>query len=423
MSSYYPTNPGFGAAATAAKRAMRGTVYRPGNPGVWGTAGSRLPKRIPPPTRTTAPAPTDPYANARASVEEIIAALLGDVQREQDEARKQAELEAGRKLAEGQALAYGLQQLGISQAVQAAFQNAGMNQAAIVQGFAGATRDAASAQAAEQIRQLSGTGQEGAVRNEGTAMGDVTYGLGGYIPATALNQTGAAFGAQAALQPGFAVQFGQLAKAERDRQWASELMGWADKKAEILAQKPKLMAEAIGDEQEQTKLQARQLSNGQIQWFDPYTGRAVGKPQGPPKARGGSSGKLTVKTLANGQIQWYDPLTGKAVGRPQGPPRTNDGANLQAKPYGDGRYIAWDPETGQTVGAPFGTRSLRRSRRSSRATTCNSRPSGSARRGLTPAPASGLGSGCRSRQAAPGRARRRPHGSTRVAGSTIARTV
>jgi hypothetical protein len=40
-------------------------------------------------------------------------------------------------------------------------------------------------------------------------MADVTYGAGGYIPARSLAETGAAFAGQAALEPGFALRFGQ----------------------------------------------------------------------------------------------------------------------------------------------------------------------------------------------------------------------
>ncbi len=246
--AYSPTNAGWGAAATWAKRPRQ----------YWGTAGSggsTATRR--PPTSTRPAAPTDPYAGATSYVDEILKNLLGDVQRQKDAARQQAELEAGRKLAEGQALAYGLQKLGISKSVQDAFLNAGHAQAGLAQGFSGATRDTASAQAAEQQRMLSGTGQEGAVRNEGEAMGNVTYGAGGYIPASVLNTAGAAFGAQAALQPGFALQFGQLAKAERDRQWASELMGWADKEADVLSQKPKLMADAMDSVRDQQQALAK----------------------------------------------------------------------------------------------------------------------------------------------------------------------
>ena len=332
-------------------------AYRRGNPGVWGTAGPlpRTPVAPKPAPRIPGAiaAPTDPYAGAMSSVEQIIQAMLGDVQRQQDQARAQAEMEANRKLAEGQALAYGLQQLGISGAVQSAFQNAANAQSGLAQGFSGATRDSANAYAADQARQLSGTGQEGAVRNQGEAMGNVTYSQG-YIPATANNAMGAAFGAQAALQPGFALQFGQIAKAEREREWADELMKFADMKADVLAKKPDLFKEFAGDPSKPQELDARTLADGRIQYFDPFTGRAVGKPQGPKRAeRKTSAGKNSVRTLANGQLQAFN-AQGKPVGKPYGPARAEKTSNLQARSLANGQLQWFDPQTGQPVGRPQG---------------------------------------------------------------------
>lgn len=321
--------------------------------------------------------PRDPYADAMASVEEMIRSMLGDVDRQQEQARQVAEQEAAQKLAEGQALAYGLQQLGISKSVQDAFQNAGQAQAGLAQGFSGATRDAANAQAQEQIRQLSGTGQEGAVRNQGEAMGNNVYGMG-YIPATALNTAGAAFGAQAALQPGFALQFGALAKAERDRQFADELMKFADMRSEVLAKKPELAREAadsVWDKEmdlaqlakkststKTTKNTIRTLANGQLQAFNAQ-GKPVGKPYGPVRTSSTKSSNLQARTLANGQVQWFDPQTGQAVGKPQGPvrkitkkdPKTGQTYNLQLKRIND-NYSQWfDPRTGKPVGPRIAT--------------------------------------------------------------------
>lgn len=332
---------------------------RYGNPGVWGTAGkpARAPKKKPAPRRSAPGSPASPFDSAMQSVDQMIAAMLAQVEREQATARQQAEMEAQRKLAEGQALAYGLQQLGISGAVQSAFQNAAQAQAGLAQGFSGATRDAASAAAADQARQLSGTGQEGAVRNQGEAMGNVTYGLG-YIPATQLNQTGAAFGAQAALQPGFAVQFGQLAKAEREREFADELMKFADQKAEVIGKRPELamdMLSKLNKPSSSSKATIRQLANGQLQAFGP-DGRPVGKPYGPTKTvKAAKQPNLQARSLSNGQVQWFDPQTGQPVGKPVGPPRAaakkaaSKGYNLQFKKF-DGYGQWFDPRTGKPVG-------------------------------------------------------------------------
>lgn len=332
---------------------------RYGNPGVWGTAGkpARAPKKKPAPRRSAPGSPASPFDSAMQSVDQMIAAMLAQVEREQATARQQAEMEAQRKLAEGQALAYGLQQLGISGAVQSAFQNAAQAQAGLAQGFSGATRDAANAAAADQARQLSGTGQEGAVRNQGEAMGNVTYGLG-YIPATQLNQTGAAFGAQAALQPGFALQFGQLAKAEREREFADELMKFADQKAEVIGKRPELamdMLSKLNKPSSSSKATIRQLANGQLQAFGP-DGRPVGKPYGPTKTvKAAKQPNLQARSLSNGQVQWFDPQTGQPVGKPVGPPRAaakkaaSKGYNLQFKKF-DGYGQWFDPRTGKPVG-------------------------------------------------------------------------
>ena len=47
------------------------------------------------------------------------------------------------------------------------------------------------------------------------AIGNVNYALYGYTPATQLNQTGAALAAQAALQPGFALDVNVNSSSER----------------------------------------------------------------------------------------------------------------------------------------------------------------------------------------------------------------
>lgn len=344
MSAFWqPTNPGWGNAATIAKK---------------------KPKKV---TSSTSQDTYDPYAAANAGVQSIIDAMLASWEHDKQQAYDAAQREAEAEYAKAQALAEGLQKLGISQAVQQAFQNAGTAQAGLAQGFSGTIRDQAAAQAAEQQRMLSGTGQEGAVRNEGANMGNVTYGTGGFIPATALNTTGAAFGAQAALQPGFALQFGELAAAARRKQWADEeLPGFTDQRLEILAKRPELLLDLLKQTQtespSQTKLTKSTLANGQIQWYDPYTGKPVGKPQGPARTKSTSSDtpNLQAKRLANGQYVAWDPATGKTVGKAWGPVKTKasggDDApgtyNLQMKDRGNFTQ-AWDPRTGKFVGPRY----------------------------------------------------------------------
>ena len=338
--------------------------WQPTNPG-WGNAATVAKKK---PKKTTASVSQntyDPYEAANAGVQSIIDAMLASWEHDKQQAYDTAQREAEAEYAKAQALAEGLQKLGISQAVQQAFQNAGTAQAGLAQGFSGAIRNQAAAQAAEQQRMLSGTGQEGAVRNQGENMGNVTYGAGGFIPGTALNTTGAAFAADAALQPGFALQFGELAAAARRKQWADEeLPGFTEQRLEILAKRPELLLDLLKQTQteapSQTKLTSRALANGQVQWYDPYTGKPVGKPTGPVRTKSaGDAPNLQAKRLANGQYVAWDPATGKTVGKAWGPVKSKSGTskapgtyNLQMKDRGTYEQ-AWDPRTGRYVGPRY----------------------------------------------------------------------
>lgn len=320
------------------------------------------PQRKPPPP----PPPYDPYADARQSTAAMIESILAQVQAQQDAARQQAEQEAQQEIIRGQALAQGLQQLGISQAIQQAFQGAGQSQAALAQGFSGAIRDQASADAAAQQHLLSGTGQEGAVRNQGENMGNVTYGVGGAIPASSLNTAGAAFGAQAALQPGFAQQFGQIASQQRLSDYTqNELPDFLNQRLDVLSKQPDIFQDFLDTalkRQESMQpagpdLVKSTLANGQIQWFDKNTGKPVGPPRGPARVASSSSNKVTYRSLANGQIQRFD-ADGNPMGKPIGPPRAaskkakSKGYNLQFKDLGG--YHQWvDPRSGKPVGQKY----------------------------------------------------------------------
>lgn len=320
------------------------------------------PSRSIPGTFAPATAPYDPYAEAQSQVDQMIAAALSALDREKQMAYDAAQQEAQMEYARGQALAEGLKQLGIADAVQKAFGDAATMQASLAHGYSGQLKDQAIAQAAAQQRMLSGTGQEGAVRNQGENMGNVQYGLGGDIPATALSTMGANFGAQAALQPGFALQFGAMAEAARRAQWAEEeLPEWTNRRMDILDKKAELLNDAFSKVEtpktaKPTKLTSRTLANGQVQWFNPLTGKPVGKPQGPvrQKSTSSSSSNLQARTLSNGQVQWFDPETGKPVGAPQGPPKAaakkaaSKGYNLQFKTV-NGKSAWFDPRTGRRV--------------------------------------------------------------------------
>lgn len=312
MSSlFYPSNPGWGNAATLAKRRRRTTVRR-----------------------TTAPTGSaySIEGSASAAAQKIIDSMIAEVKRQQEEARASAMREAALEMAKGQAVAYGLQQLGISDRVQAAFQNAANSQASLAQGFSGRVRTDAAADAAAQQRALTGTGQEAAVRNQGENMGNVVYGTGGFIPSTELSSQAAAFGANAALQPGFATQFGQLAEAKRLADWATEAKGWGNKIADVIGKKPEIFQSLLGQERDwyndqyarykdrrdfdyqqlQDKLSLLVADKKMTLAQAEYELRKWEKMNPDPV-------KLQARTLANGQIQWYDPLTGKTVGNPSGP--------------------------------------------------------------------------------------------------------
>lgn len=275
----------------------------------------------------------DPYAATTTQVNAIIQSMLDSVKSDKAAAAAQAQQEAAAAYARGQALAYGLQKLGIANNVQAIFQNAMNAGSGLASGFSGATRDQAAAQAADQAKTLVGTGQEGAVRNEGDAMGNVIYGLGGYIPGNKLNTLGAAFGAQAALQPGFAEQFGALDQARILNDWASKGASTYDQQIQkIIGEKPSLFMSTLA----QNRNYANQERNWKYQVWKDQMNIAMA-----------NGAKPTARTLANGQIQWFDSLTGKPIGQPQGPTRTaNSGEVITTV---NGRRVIVDKTTRQVV--------------------------------------------------------------------------
>ena len=180
-----------------------------------GPVGHPPPARNPlPPRRPTGPPGPPAYrppgmtaqqwadAQAQRIVDEQLAAI-----RSQQEAYNASLQERARQQAlDAQKFAQMVQALGIDKQIQGIYGSAGRDIAGLAQGFAGSIRDTAAADAAAQTRMVSGTGQEGAVRNEGTGMGDVIYGVGGWIPGQTMGQAGAAAAADAARQPGFMLE-------------------------------------------------------------------------------------------------------------------------------------------------------------------------------------------------------------------------
>lgn len=319
MSTWYPDNLGWGNAATVAKQKKKQAI----------TARNAAAK--------VTPGGYDPYESAMKSTEQIIAEMIAEVRREKEAARAVAEREAALELEKGRAIAYGIQQLGIPANISAIFQNAAGNQAGMAQGFSGNIRDEASAQAAQQVLALAGTGQEGAVRNQGENMGNVAYGVGGFIPGNELSTIGAAFGAQAALEPGFALQFGAINEAKRRQQWADEVRQFGDQEADVLGKKPSLYRELLGDERSWESEMYKRNQDREDRAYE------VWKDQMQIAMAGGAEPYKV--TLANGQIQWFDKKTGKPIGPPQGPVRQS---NLTYKNV-NGRLVGIDPATGKIV--------------------------------------------------------------------------
>lgn len=226
--------------------------FRKGNPGVWGTARGGYARRTPPGvTAPPKPKPSPPQNapgagySAEAEADRIIAELLGELGLSRDSARREAERTAKGEMDRARALSQALTALGIPTQIQNIYGNASQAISGLAQGFSGDVQALANTQGAEQANMVSGTGQEGAVRNEGAAMGNVLYGLEGYIPARALEQTGAAFSAQAALQPGFTQQFGQIAASKVMSDFVNEVLPeFTDKEAQIRTKRPSLVADA-----------------------------------------------------------------------------------------------------------------------------------------------------------------------------------
>jgi hypothetical protein len=172
-----------------------------------------------PASKPTAPKPTAPrkpvqttqdWADAQA--DRIVNANLAAIQAREDAWRTGLQEEAKRRAEQAQRFAQMVQGMGIDKTIQGVFSNAGHDVAGYGAGFSGEMRQQADASAAETINMLGGDAT--GVRNEGENMGNVIHGVGGYIPASTLAAQGAAYGADAAMQPGFMLQQGLL-EAER----------------------------------------------------------------------------------------------------------------------------------------------------------------------------------------------------------------
>lgn len=182
-------------------------IQRVGKPKTNPKAGPSAPPRRPPPP----PAPTvDQWAERESN--RIVEQQLAAIRNQENAWRSGLQEEAQRRAQQAQAFAQMVQGMGLDKNIQGIFSNAGKDVAGFGQGFSGQVRETADASAAEMQNLLGGDAT--GVRNEGEAMGNVTYGLGGFIPSASLAAQGAAFAADAAMQPGFMLQQG-LADSER----------------------------------------------------------------------------------------------------------------------------------------------------------------------------------------------------------------
>lgn len=324
--------------------------------------------------------------SAEAEADAIIAELLGELGLARDSARREAERTAQGEIARAKALSDALVALGIPAQIQGIYGNAGANIAGLAQGFSGSLQGLAAQHGAEQANMVAGTGQEGAVRNEGVAMGNVLYGMEGFIPARGLEQMGAAFASEAALQPGFTQQFGQIAASKVMDDFINEVLPeFTSKEAEIRTKRPSLVSEAKqrrreetfelyeaglltqrelakrlglknwkrypnvvpGSEQERPKASAS-LSKATGYLVDEY-GSPILNAKGKPIPMPREPEKMERFGSASGGYWAMNPMTGEIVNLipPQG--KTYAPKGYQLKTLKDGSTAVFDPNTGQTT--------------------------------------------------------------------------
>jgi hypothetical protein len=164
------------------------------------------PKRTPPLAPPKRPPAVTAQQWAEQQAQRIVDEQLAAIREQQTSYNQTLQERAQQQAEAAQRFAAMVQALGIDKQIAGTYQSAGRDIAGMAQGFAGDVRDIAAADAAQQTRMLSGTGQEGAIRSEGVNMGDVLYGVGGYIPGKTMGEQGAAFAADAARAPAFMLE-------------------------------------------------------------------------------------------------------------------------------------------------------------------------------------------------------------------------
>jgi hypothetical protein len=181
-----------------------------------------------------------------AMINQAVAAGTAPVRTARRRARRQAtDLEERTK-----GLAEGFAQLlrDIGPGIEGAYANAANSQAAFAKGFSddqAATQQRDAQAAAEMLNRIGAPqAQIQQVQGQGRGVGDVSYGLGGYIPSSALNREGAAFGAAARQLPGYALGRGQQNVAAIQRKLEEQETELDEKLSDLV---PSLRFKALQD--------------------------------------------------------------------------------------------------------------------------------------------------------------------------------
>jgi hypothetical protein len=239
------SGPGYGLPSADTAGGPAATDISSSGPG-YGLPGSRPVIPGPPAKKPTsaataaaaaaAAAGKDPLAAANAYADALLGPYQAEIRRQQAEALADAERRAGFQRDVASALAHEL--AGIAPQIQGVYQEAAGTQTAMAKGFSDGLRMSAeksAGQANDLMSTLAGAPDAQKISGDrATAVGDVAYGLGGYIPGSTLNREGAAFSSAAAFLPNTALgegarsaraelAAGAKAKQDLENQWLTTL--------------------------------------------------------------------------------------------------------------------------------------------------------------------------------------------------------
>lgn len=216
----------------------------------------------------------DQWAKMRAR--EIINAQVKAIQQAKQMYQDEINADADEQRGKYDQLARGLQAMNFPGQIQSIFGGA----AGSIEGMAGAMGAGQAAQTDAQAGALqnmvSGTGQEGSMASMGGILGDVTGGMYGEIPGQAFGDSGKAFAAQAALEPGLALQigYGDVETSRREQmkglkdfmlQIAEARSGQPGLRMELAsARREELAGERDAEREWRLKLAAMYLSQGKF---------------------------------------------------------------------------------------------------------------------------------------------------------------